>query len=514
MASSRFKTREARASRLSSPQVAAVKDEPTSETGSQAQNGGSPSGERWTEPPLRTPAPSFEDYKGLERHGVLEHMAPLGSLPTQKVKLRVKGFDQSRRMTQPKNGEAPVKETVKTPDGAVATRRSESRKAEERTSKAVSLRQKDDDQDYNPKGASKSSTKSTTPRASLASTPSSRTAAGQERLKQVVDSAVERSYELGNPILGLAVRKLFEESLHNRTLADLLDAVLSQRPTPRQAADFQAYIKVARKQIKVEKSVERRSSTAGIGASSKSSSKSPSKTMRPSMTRQKSTGNDRSDGVSNLLPSKSTPQHDNTSKHKMATREEHPAKRRKRSKSVSSTSSLSSLSSIEPSMEIDSSNPAESNGKKPSGPKLQTFSTANFASASAKRGAGAGAESTEDLTSRRRRLQKDFDDYSVSESHIRTSPSPAQPGIVASDLPIAPIPLSLQPHQTRTRTGGTRSSTRRDEYEAPRSPASSAPGELLVPPPPGAQVSSRGHTPNQLGRPTKRFQKAARVKMS
>ncbi|KKY20880.1 putative phd finger domain protein [Phaeomoniella chlamydospora] len=46
--------------------------------------------DKWVEPPLRDPAPSFEDYKGLERHGVLAKMVPLGERPTPKLLQRLK----------------------------------------------------------------------------------------------------------------------------------------------------------------------------------------------------------------------------------------------------------------------------------------------------------------------------------------------------------------------------------------------------------------------------------------
>lgn len=52
----------------------------------------------WAEPPLRAPQPSFMDHS-LERGGVLEQMAPLGSFPTAKVKARAKK-DPLRKMVQ------------------------------------------------------------------------------------------------------------------------------------------------------------------------------------------------------------------------------------------------------------------------------------------------------------------------------------------------------------------------------------------------------------------------------
>ncbi|KAI4221738.1 MAG: hypothetical protein L6R36_006674, partial [Xanthoria steineri] len=103
----------------------------------------------WQEPPIRPPAPSFEDYKGLERQGVLEYMQPLGTLPTQRVKLRTKPFDSSKRPTHSKNGEpaAAGSEEMSTPDPAPPppSRRSESRRTEERTSRLSASRVKEED---------------------------------------------------------------------------------------------------------------------------------------------------------------------------------------------------------------------------------------------------------------------------------------------------------------------------------------------------------------------------------
>ena len=513
--------------RTASPLNATTNGHSTPEVNPNAQNGVSSGGPEWTEPPLRAPAPSFEDYKGLERHGVLEHMAPLGSMPNQKVKLRVKQYEPSRRTMQGKTGEGAsnVKEALKAQEASGNKRRSESRKVEERPSKPLLLRERDEDQDYTPKApATKSAAPKSIPtRTSVASTPSSKTTAGQERLRQVVESAVERSKELGNEILGLAVRKLFEESLQNRTLADLLDAVLSQRPTPRQAADFQAYIKIARKQIKVESGQSRRSSAAGIGPPSMSAPKSPSGSTRPSVARQtetamKSSEVDHPRRADQVARSDQAIRRDEESKQPQ---DGHRAKRVKRSKSVSSTSTLSSLSSTDPAMELDqdtteghSATPPTSDPKPQSsaGPKLHTFSTKSLPHG-VKRTSSMAARSTpeassaEDLSSKRRKLQRTFDDYVVKESNIRTRTTPGQAAPVASEGP-----SSSAVHKASA-TGATRTGIR-DDHEDPRSPASST-QEFLIPPPPGVQRVSREATPNQLGRPRNgHSRKAARIKIS
>ena len=499
----------------------------------------------WVEPPLRTPAPSFEDYKGLERHGVLEHMAPLGSLPTQKVKLRVKA-EPPKRVLQVKSGHSTAaKDRARTPERmpTVIAQPPQVHKADDKTSKPLSSREIAADDDYTPNAPAKVparpvSAKGTQPQSSLHGTPNSRTPAGRARLETVVNSAVARSYEIGNPVLGLAVKKLFDESLGNRTLADLLDAVLSQNPTPRQAADFQAYIKVARKQIKAQNSgrestTTRRSSGVGINMSSKSASKSPSKGLRLGAAGEnriskeatpshptKAKANSKSDSHSKIkIPNGKTP-----ATNGMETRGA------KRSRSSSDTSSLSSLSSIDqtfaPSMETDHANTAETHATpqpmtaskaQPSlGPKLHTFSTTNLLNnnITLKRtsaAAGLGDKDVEEsLATKRAKLQKTFEDYTVHESSIRVGPAVKEPtpALVASKPSPAP---SAHTHQTRLRNGAGKRP--RDENEDLESLSSSAHGDLLVPPPPGAQRPSRSGTPRDLGRPSK-IRKTARVKMS
>lgn len=524
-----------KSSRMSSPGDSTLKESlPAEEDGKVLRERGAKIRD-WEEPPLRNPAPSFEDYKGLERHGVLEHMAPLGSLPNQKVRLRLKAHEPSRRLPQVRNGDVPVtKEEVNPldPTPPIVTRRSEPRKMEDRPNKLHSSRERDEDQDYLPKGVSKTTPVKASPsQPSLHGTPSSRTSAGQARLRQVVDSAVERANELGNPVLGLAVKKLFDESLHNRTLADLLDAVLSQKPTPRQAADFQGYIKVARKQIKAESDATHAS--LGMGKISKSASKSPSKSVRPTVARHSGIAKDFSDAtgtidVRNQTPSALKHRAKNMEGNGNVTKADRPAKRRKRSKSASSLSSLSSLSSMDqdftPTMEADQADTAKfqtsvqpitiSKTQPLLGPKLHAFPTAKFLNASNKRPGTTLSntldESSEEVASKRRKLHKTFDDYAVNDSGVRAAPLPKK----QTQLPsFAPSLVTLRTQQPRLRNG-TSQRGRRDDYDDLQSPGSSAQSELLIPPPAGAQSSSRGATPNHLGRPLKQVKKAARIKMS
>lgn len=481
--------------------------------------------EGWTEPPLRTPAPSFEDYKGLERHGVLEHMAPLGSLPGHKVKARLKQHEPPRRIPHLKNGDAGgAREDVKTPESTqpIVTRRSEPRKSEEKLAKVSSSKEGDLDEDYNPRVNTRiTPIKATSTHTAAAGTAISRIPSGQLRLQQIVESAISRSRELGDPALGLALRRLYEESLRNTVLNDLLEAILSQRPSSHQTAEFQSYIKAARRQMKEGDDSAKRSK--------RSASKSPAARTRAHVTRHCRTAKDRTTnalGVNYNLPNCSpqiSRQHaDMTAANGSPSKDEHPSKRIKRSRSVSSDSSLSSLdSTIEdfvPAIEaalptaVRSVSASKSNQSKlqPSlGPRLGSFSTRPSDPSNRRPIIAANYPTAEELAAKKRekldKLKQGFQDYVVRDSGIRASPSPMK-----YHQSIPPTGVLAERTQSRLRNSVGQKG-RRDEHEALDSPASSACGEMLVPPPPGA---SRGVTPNQLGRPPKAVKKAARIKIS
>lgn len=527
MASQMASSRHLRRSRLSSPSHSAPQHNVHVKTEAQVGDLNGDMEAEWNEPPLRAPAPSFEDYKGLERHGVLEHMAPLGTFPGQKVKTRLKHHEPTRRIVNLKNGEARgTREEVNTPEPAppVITRRSEPRKTEERLGKASSSRETDQDTDYNPKGSAKpTTTKAAATLTAPLGAPASRTGVGQTRLQQIVESAIDRSRELGDPALGIALKQLYEESLRNSVVADLLEAVLSQKPTSHQTAEFQSYIKAARKQIRATDD----SAKHFKHSASKSISKSPTaKSARVGVTRHSGTPKDRASapGLNNHLPSsnnRSSKQRSNNMElNGTPSKEERPSKRIKRSKSASSDSSLSSLDSavedFAPALEStlpSEADPVTQPGLNPAkqkpamGPRLGSFSTRPIDPSARKPMTQASHLTPEELTAKRKeRLMQNYQDYVVGHSKVRADPNPTrQPH---STPPLAM--LSAEAQQARLRNGASQRN-RRDEPDYLDSPTSSAYGELLIPPPPGA---SRGATPNHLGRPSKGVRKAARIKMS
>ncbi len=479
--------------------------------------------EEWVEPPLRAPVPSFEDYKGLERHGVLEHMAPLGSLPGSKVRARLKQHEPPRRMAHLKNGELrAAREDANTPEPAppVAARRSEPRKVDEKAVKVSSSRERDEDHDYTP--TSKGHTRVATAKAAsissaLHGTVSSRTPQGRLKLREIVDSAVERSNELGDPVLGDAVKELYEESLRNPAVADLLDAVLTQKPSPQQTAEFQSRIRAARKKYReTQNGHDSASKTASASSATKSAKSNDTRHLDSSKTLTNPPVLSPHPRNSNHRSSKQFS--DITDTNTTSLNEERPPKRIKRSKSASSDSSLSSLDSaideeLPPTLEsnhVTNQKLHQSKAQLSNGPRLGTFPIRPTDPSARKHiplHTSANTAADIAVAKKREEMRRKYNQFvGVKESAVRSSPSP-----MLSPQSTPPITSLAERNQQARLRNGPGQRRMKDDYDALESPGSSSFGELLVPQPPGA---SRGATPNQLGRPPKALKKGARLKMS
>ena len=527
MASSRMM----RSSRLASPMDTGPRDSASTKREVQKTRDKQRTLGDWVEPPLRTPAPSFEDYKGLERQGVLEHMAPLGSFPNHKVKQRVKVLNGPRRATQSKNMMMEDEAATPEPTAPSHSHRSESRKSESRSSNVPNSRLKDEDQDYTPSTVAKSTTAKAASSQTTPNTVYSRSGTREHRLRVIVESAVKRADELKNPYLGKALQELYNRSLRDRTMAELLDAVLSQKPTEKQTTDFQAMVKLTRREIKdAEKESIRQSLKIPIpGFKSKTSLKSPSKPGGGDAANRGVTAEEVSDAPgsktnkdTNLPSSKQRSKRMETNG---TPKSERPTKRMRRTYSnASSTSSLSSLTSDNfqrsprPTFAKD---PFANNGPPPLppseyrqlglGPKLHTFPLNR--SKSNKTPVTSAAQAVDvpadEVAARRRQLQKRFE-YTVNDSAVRDAPAAKPPQQRRKSHQVG-SPLPLRTQQSRLRNGIHRHDLG-DDHEVPSS-SSSYHGELLAPPSADGHMITRGATPNQLGRPPK-HKKSARIKMS
>lgn len=533
-------SRSMRSSRLSTPLSAPSRDAVSLRNEEPVTNSAAGPAPAWEEPPLRPPAPSFEDHRGGERGGTMEYFQPLGTFPSKRVQQRLKAYDPPRRSSNVRNGDRAAArastEDMSTPDPAPppSSRRSRSRKVEDEVSRPPSTRVKNEDSEYKPNGLSVTTpSKAASSQSSQYGTPSSRASMGNGKLKEVVEFAVIKSNQNGDFSLGLAIRKLYNDSVEDPGLVALLHAVLGQKATPQQYTAFQTYMKRARKEAKAESKSSKHTDQTER-PSSEAKSMSPLHNLRNTTAKAKDAADDAassenfdSKDLASNTQSPSKADRNNTksfSSDTSSVNQRPPPTRAKRSSSTSSLSSVaSSLSSVDPNLAMKSkedfaashaSLPPSAATKKGSrakvsaGPKIGTFNNSN------KRPLATIQLSKEDeeFEAKKRKLTKTFPDYVVKDSNIRTSiPKAAEDQ--AARLP-SPV-VSQQPGQqaSRLRNGAERSGAG-EEFDDLDSPTTSVQSELLVPPPPFAGSHHRGTTPTNLGRPPKGGKKSARVKMS
>ena len=214
----------------------------------------------WAEPPLRPPAPSYEDHRGLEGLGVLEYMAPLGTMPSTKVKQRLKVYDPPRK-GPPKGNFVTVRHDTSTPEPStlVLNQRPDARHSEDRQARQQSSRVKDEDTDYVPQGNVRIPAPRPSQRTTAPSTPgSARSPTTPASIEKVVDAGIQHAQQSGNTYLGLALQRLYADSLYDPKMADLLQSVLARRQTDSERAEFQQYIKVTKKEAKEEQKRKKR----------------------------------------------------------------------------------------------------------------------------------------------------------------------------------------------------------------------------------------------------------------
>jgi hypothetical protein len=207
----------------------------------------------WVEPPIRPPAPSFMEYPHLDivRHGVLENMAPLGTMPSSKVKKLAK-TEGPRRVTLVRKGE-PSMSAVSTPREAVtpeppvipSRRRSESHKM--------------DEAEWNPTtplaqtSARKSTIRDTAslpPMASPYSTSVSPAKQERElhRTDRIVDFACREAKAAGRIHTRYALQTLYNDHRSNPRIVHLIELIATQEATDEEQAEFRSLMQYKKKE--------------------------------------------------------------------------------------------------------------------------------------------------------------------------------------------------------------------------------------------------------------------------
>ncbi|KAL7275175.1 hypothetical protein RUND412_001896 [Rhizina undulata] len=207
----------------------------------------------WSEPPLAAPKASYKEYDDRALMNTsTQHMQPLGELPSSKMM-------EATKKPYPHQNKKKGRNATGAKGGIVGAGSSRPTQTSKIKGPATPTPLASAGSPGATAGTSASpGTNPTTPSAPRAGTvpppnvwlngnaPNSKTPLGRHRLSMVVDAAIERSAQVGNVSLGRAIKTLYDESLTNSTLAELLDSVLAQRASPEQIHQFQTYVRNAR----------------------------------------------------------------------------------------------------------------------------------------------------------------------------------------------------------------------------------------------------------------------------
>lgn len=229
----------------------------------------------WTEPAL-SEKPSYRDSNG-SGYGVNEYMQPLGEAPSAKVKARVKP-DGGRKSLLGKNAVGGGLNAQDTPEGTPAPPAQASG-----TPQPSMVIDDDRDGDYAPQGNGRrkermSRSRTANRRSESTPVPAGATSAktrpskpfkapdppakpkivnnnkkyDEFKLKQVVEAAKKRALEVNKPDLCAAVHEIWIQSLTDDRLTQLLECILTQTATKKQTAEFQSYVRTAKRKLRAD----------------------------------------------------------------------------------------------------------------------------------------------------------------------------------------------------------------------------------------------------------------------
>ena len=196
---------------------------------------------QWVEPPLAEPRASYKDYDiTAQPNSSTAYMQPLGTLPTAKLLPKQHGGKKAGKgatVNGNGNGKGASSQGAKDANGAKALEPSASTAVLNMETVTIT-----------PPSPTVELRKFTFPDAPE-EFPSTKTEVGRQKLTAVVQAAVDRSAAVGMEVLGKAIQRLYEDSMENPELGELLDAVLAQKATQAQTEAFQAHIRTAREKL-------------------------------------------------------------------------------------------------------------------------------------------------------------------------------------------------------------------------------------------------------------------------
>lgn len=226
--------------------------------------------DKWVEPAI-VEKPSYRDHHGGSTYGVAEHMQPLGEAPNAKVKARVKQ-DGARKSVLGKSAAAAAGLETQTPEGTPAPLPTPASPIKASTpAKPLIVIEDEHDEDYAPNGDTKKKERAMRPRATKRKSEARATIAtepapvnprkivnknrkyGPTKLNAVVEAAKARAVDAGKPDLAAAVNEIYLQSLTDARLTELLESILTQTATKTKTAEFQVYVRAAKKKLREAK---------------------------------------------------------------------------------------------------------------------------------------------------------------------------------------------------------------------------------------------------------------------
>lgn len=327
--------------------------------------------DQWVEPAVAT-QPSYQDHNGAP-YGVLEHMQPLGEPPNAKVKARVKADGPRKSVLGRSAAATGLDGSQETPEGTPVPPATPRVAVQEVPPPPIVIDDEKDD-DYAPaakkkepkprgrppKRHSEPAPATTKPSKVSSKTPSSakpKRVYDREKLKAVVEAAKIRAMEVGKPELAGAVHEIWLESLTSEILADLVEAILTQKATPEQTVEFQKFVKKAKARLRDAKTTPRKQPASDTGTNSapplREPSKSTSKTPAPTDVPASAIPSTERTDISKPKLSIKVKSPEKTTKGRRHSGKMSVSPRKKRSGSVDSDSSLTDLTENEDDIDVD-----------------------------------------------------------------------------------------------------------------------------------------------------------------
>lgn len=227
--------------------------------------------DRWIEPPLPTPQPSFVDA-GIERHGVVAQMAPLGTRPSVKVLKSTKAgadgvIEGGRRSSSLRKSGVSVPSTpkepiiVQEPAASTGRRRSVSAKEEEVDWAPQTPVQQMADVKSSPRpgmnGLGSPTVQMSPLQIKLLNVKGN---ADQEinleKTDKVVEDAVQEAVDRQRWPTAYALRTLYDDHRSNARIVRLIEAVYEQRADEEQMKEFRTLMRYKKREGKKDRQAE------------------------------------------------------------------------------------------------------------------------------------------------------------------------------------------------------------------------------------------------------------------